>query len=71
MSDDWSLKEKKHYDGWYTSYSDNDIETIRRKLIEDFAVWYFDEIHGEKNFDDFEKQINKRFGVENEITSPV
>lgn len=46
------------------AYLVSDIETLRKKLIEDFAIWYYVEIHGNMNFDDMLKQINKRFGVE-------
>ena len=74
MSDDWNLKGKKyssddlwpHHSIWDKEgelYFKKDIETLRKKLIEDFAKWHYDDIHGNMNFDDRLKQINKRFGV--------
>jgi len=65
MSDDWNLKDKKVTtwatnnvnDTWYT-YKDTDIETLRKKLIEDIKNLVQRDIYS------IEKIINKRFGID-------
>ena len=76
MSDDWNLKDKKVTtwatnnvnDTWYT-YKDTDIETLRKKLIDDFkeiaqgespdnVVWV------ETLLCNIIDMINERFGID-------
>ena len=85
MTDDWSLKgkEKHWYDGIIYDYKINeraisfyfseDIETLRRELIDDFLEWLDDIGHKlsndcslefAKKSKSFVRQINRRFGVE-------
>lgn len=73
MSDDWSLKDKKVTtwetnnvnDMWYT-YKDTDIETLRKKLIDDIEQICRDEKYEELGHMDYslKRIINKRFGIE-------
>ena len=81
MKDDWSIKNKRHYlkyDG-HSIYSEQDLETLRQKLIEDIKH----NLKIEFPFDDNDKvwigkiitelytgyekavidAINKRFGI--------
>lgn len=66
---DWTLKNKKWYQGGNYHYKDSDIEILRQKLIDDMHNL----IQKEKKFDVNDKYslygnirmiINKRFGVD-------
>ena len=65
ISDDWSLKERKHS---VCEYHESDIETLRQKLIEDFIKEIekgdsldIESFHPEETVT---KIINKRFGCD-------
>ena len=59
MSDDWSLNNCIKYAG--RGYFIHDIETLRKKLIEDFDRCVEDGQY--EDIMDYKKIINKRFGV--------
>ena len=70
MSDDWSLKDKEYnFDEFTEGYTQDDIDTLREKLIDDFkeiaqgespdnVVWV------ETLLCDIIDMINKRFGID-------
>jgi len=67
MKDDWSLKEKHrlNYVNECYGYAEEDIETLRQKLIKDIKEeWeYTGQIH---SAGDVIRIINRRFGFEDE-----
>jgi len=77
MKDDWSIKNKRHYlkyDG-HSIYSEQDLETLRQKLIEDVkSLKPITDLEGDLHegfhygFEDAIAMIkiilDKRFGVE-------
>lgn len=77
MTEDWSLKKFKArhpVDQWSVEWKDieyykiEDIETLRKKIIEDISIWDWmdDGMNGTpyKNMKWIIKCINKRFGVD-------
>jgi len=72
MNDKWNLKDKKQLLStddeeidWENFYKEEDIETLRKKLIEDMETMANG--GGDLFYIDAQKMINKRFGVkENE-----
>ena len=63
MTDEWSLKDCKVYAG--RGYFRGDIETLRKKLIEDIKDHYWDTLNNSKELiiKHMEFIIDKRFGV--------